>query len=306
MNPDVILTQWQKKQAALLYRFSSLGYLEGLMARLRDLTGLAGGILDKSRKEDRDLKLRSKRWGNRNTSENWGTNGWCFLGDFELAIERSMVEQRANIYHRTGAYQCARGMSEYSMHWTTPEEQDQFDRKFAELYRYAGYIDKTMDRTTLATRWDDFGLTVAWQKHAPRYPSLPKLRVDTNIGANSGQLPPRTGVYVSADDVDATLQFAWTGSPEGRLLDATTFNAVGRAALAEAGRGKLWVDGDVMLRFVRANSANPDLMRDTFFEDSKTPDLAPSLVARNSFMSHPSRWYYVELVKDEFEPIETE
>lgn len=69
---------------------------------------------------------------------------------------------------------------------------------------------------------------------------------------------------------------------------------------------KRWFDGDVRLRFLLANSTNSNPMSDRFFELFRTPDLAPSLVARNAFMSHPSRWYYVELVKDEFESIETE
>jgi hypothetical protein len=61
-------------------------------------------------------------------------------------------------------------------------------------------------------------------------------------------------------------------------------------------------DGNAMLRSVLDNLSNPDLTKDPFFEESPTPDLAPSLVARNAFASHPSRWCYVELIKDEFEP----
>lgn len=138
------------------------------------------------------------------------------------------------------------------------------------------------------------------------FPVLPKLRAATDISAASGQLPPKTGVYVSMDDPDATPQFAWTGSAEGHLLDATSFNETGKAAIAAVGREKLWVDGDAMLRFVLQNLSNPDLTSDPFFDESKTPDLAPSLVAQNAFVEHPSRWCYVELMQDEVEQIETE
>ncbi|MFC5476640.1 hypothetical protein [Massilia suwonensis] len=300
------LSQWHKKQAVLLYHFASSSYLEGLRDRVRALRIFAEGILDTSDAEGRDVYLRSKQWGNRNTGENWANNGWPLLSDFQRSVAQSIVDQRSNIYHKTGAYQCARAMSEFSMQWTTSTEQDQFDEMFAELYKYAGYIDETTDRTTAATRWDDFGLTLAWEHHAVQFPVLPKMRIRPDLLAHSGQMPPKTGVYVSLDDPDATLQFAWTGSPIGKLLDATTFNATGKSALAAVGRAGLWRDGEAMLRFVLGNLSNPDLINDSFFEDSKTAELAPSLVARNAFTSAPSRWCYVELAKDEYEPIEPE
>ena len=245
--------------------------------------------------------LRSKQRGDRSTGENWENNAWSFLADFQRSIVQSIVEQRSSIYHRTCAYQCVRGMSEFSMQWMSPDEQRQIDQRVEELYKYAGYIDETMDRTTNATRWDDFGLTMAWQAHSNQFSRFPKLRAHPDILADSGQLPRKTGVYLSIEDPDATLQFAWTGSPSGHLLDATTFNTTGKSALSAVGRVRLWEDGNAMLHFVLDNLKNPDLTSDPFFEDSKKPDLAPTLVARNAFTSHPSRWCFVELVKDEFE-----
>lgn len=300
------LTGWQKKQAALLYHFSSLNYLEGLRSRVHALRIFSEWILDESRDKGRDSKLRSRQWGDRNTGENWENNAWPFLADFQRSVTEDIANRRSNIYDRTGTHQCARGISEFSMQWSTPEEEQQFDRMFAELSQYARYIDQTMDRTTHATRWTDFGLTMAWQSHRGHFPVLPKLRALPDIAVASGQLPPKTGVYVSMDDPDATLQFAWTGSPDGRLLNATTFNHTGKAALAAVRRTGLWVDGDAMLRFVLQNLSNLDLANDPFFDESQTPDLAPALVARNAFTSRPSRWCYVELVKDEVEPIDAD
>jgi hypothetical protein len=301
----MLLTCWQKKQAALLYLFSSLNYLEGLRGQISALRAFAEGVLDNNEADGRDTFLKSKRWGNRNGGENWRNNAWPFLRDFQKSVAQSIVDQKSNIFHTTGAYQCARGMSESSMQWTTLKEQDQFDGMFEELSRYALYIDKTMDRTTCATRWTDFGLTMAWQRHSNLYPTLPKMQVSPKVLAESGNMPPKTGVYVAMDDPDATLQFAWTGSPSGKLLNATTFNTTGKSALAAAGRSGLWMNGDAMLRFVLDNLLSPDLMSDPFFEDSQTPELAPSLVARNAFTSRPTRWCYVELINDELEPIET-
>lgn len=299
------LSQWQKKQAILLYHFASLSYLEGLRDRVHALRVFVEDVLDTSDAEGRDVYLRSKQWGNRNTGENWANNGWPLLREFQQSVIQNIADQRSNIFHKTGAYQCARAISEFSMQWATPMEQNQFDEMFEELYKYAGYIDETMDRTTAATRWDDFGLTLAWQSHAALFPVLPKVKVLSDLTADSGQLPPKTGVYVSMNDPDAALQFAWTGSSSGRLLDATTFNATGKAALAAVGRAGLWMDGKAMLQFV-LDKSNQDLTGDPFFEDSQTSELAPSLVARNAFTSAPSRWCYVELVKDEYETLRFE
>ncbi len=55
------LTQWQKKQAALLYHFSSLKYLEGLRDRVKALRIFANDVLDVSEVQGRDKLLRSKR-----------------------------------------------------------------------------------------------------------------------------------------------------------------------------------------------------------------------------------------------------
>lgn len=306
MEREFHLTVWQKKQATLLYHFSSMSYLEGLRDRVRTLISFAETLVDTSRAEGRDSKLRSRQWGIRNTSENWENNAWSFLADFQRSVAEDLANRRSNMYVVTGANQCARGLAEFSMQWSTPGEEEKFHRIFAELSEYARYLDQTVDRSTRATRWKDFGLTLAWQSHSEQFQAFPKLRALPDLIVESGHLPPRTGVYVSLDDPDATLQFAWTGSPSGRLLDATTFNSTGKAALAAVGRTGLWVEGPAMLRFVLQNLSNPDLKNDPFFDESQSAELAPSLVARNAFTSRPSRWCYVELIKDEFEPIEME
>lgn len=306
MKTTAQLTPWQKKQAALLYYFSSMDYLKGLQNRLLDVRTLAESTLDKSRAEARDKMLRSAQWGDRNTTENWANNAWGFLADFQRSIARDIADRASQTYHVTGAYQCGRGMDEYSMLWTTPAEQERFHTMFEELARYARNIDDTMNKTYPVSRWNDFGLTVEWKKHADRFPMLPRFVVRTDIVGESGAVPPRTGVYISSDDPDGSLQFGWTGGGTGRLVNCVTFNDLGKAALAVVGRTKLWVDGKAMLDFVLANLDRPELKRDPDLAGSQTEDVAPSLVALNGFTSHPSRWYYVECVEGEFEPIETE
>lgn len=300
------LTTWQKKQAALLYFFASDEYLQGLHERVRELQRFVDNILDKSRDEGRDRFLKSSQWGDRDTSENWSNHAWSFLADFGLSVARHLADRASEIYHVTGAYQCGRGMAEFSMQWALPAEEEQFDAMFASITRYAGYIDDTMEKGQTDGRWDDFGLALAWQEHASNFPQLPKFRVCEDISCKTGDIPPKTGVYISSDYPAGALQFAWNGNEYGELLECSIFNELGQKAVATVGRSKLWLDEKAMLDFVQKNANAPALKEDSFYSESFTPDLAPSLVARNAFTSAPSKWFYVELLEGEFEDIDTE
>lgn len=306
MTTAKILTQWQKKQAAMVYFFASYNYLEGLYERIYQLQDFADGILEKSRIEGRDRFIRNARWGERDTSENWSNGAWSFLRDFGISTRRAMADRHSQIYHITGANQCARGMAESSMQWTTVEEQQTFDQMLESVADYAGYIDSTMDRSHRAGRWDDFDFTVTWALHSAHFINFPKFRIREDIVGDTGKIPPKTGVYLSTDHPDGSLQFAWNGDEYGILRECSIFNSLGKDALATVGRSKLWVDGNAMLGFVQQNLNSPDLLADWYFAESHTPVLAPSLVARNSFTSAPSKWCYVELVEGEFEKLEDE
>lgn len=300
------LTTWQKKQAALLYFFSSDKYLKGLQERVRELQLFVDGILDKSRDEGRDRFLKSSQWGDRDTSENWSNHAWSFLADFGLSVARHMADRASEIYHVTGAYQCGRGMAEFSMQWALPAEEEQFDAMFASITRYAGYIDDTMEKGQIDSRWDDFCLTLAWQEYASEFSQLPKFRIREDISCKTGEIPPKTGVYMSADYPEGSLQFAWNGDKYGELLECCIFNELGHRALAAVGRSKLWQDEEAMLDFVQKNANAPEFKEDPFYSESFTLDLAPSLVANNAFTSAPSKWLYVELLEGELEEIENE
>lgn len=306
MKSKQTLTIWQKKQAALLYFFSSDEYLKGLHERVRDLQSFVDELLDKSREEGRDRFLKDSRWGERNTSENWSNHAWSFLADFGVSVARHLADRASEIYHVTGAYQCGRGMAEFSMHWTLPAEEEQFDAMFASITRYAGNIDDTMEKGQIDGRWDDFSLALAWQEHASEFHRLPKFRVREDINCETGEIPPKTGVYISSEYPDGALQFAWKGNEYGELLECSIFNELGRSALSSVGRSKLWLDEDAMLEFVRKNANDPQLKEDPFYSEDFTSDLAPSLVARNAFTSAPSKWFYVERLEGEFEAIDNE
>lgn len=306
MTSTIALTAWQKKQAALLYHFSSFDYLKGLYERVRQLQDYAESIIDKSSTEGRDTFLRDARWGDRDTSDNWSNHAWSFLADFGISVMKDIANRQSNIYSITGANQCARGVAEFSTQWMTSAEQKKFDEMLESVVLYAMYIDKTMNTFYRAGRWDDFGFIVAWIKHSSQFTHFPKFRIHENITGETGKVPPKTGVYISADYPDGSLQFAWNGNEHGKLRECSIFNNLGRKALTSVGRSKLWMDGDAMLEFVQKNPNFPELLGDSYFAKSHTPVLAPSLVARNAFTSAPSKWYYVELVEGEFEQVDAE
>ncbi|WP_273162186.1 hypothetical protein [Massilia timonae] len=304
MSHDLPLTAWQKKQAALLYYFSSLKYLEGLRDRVNQIKSFAEGKINQSRLEGRDRFLHSNQWGDRDTTENWSNNAWHFLADFQQSIAEDISDHSSNSFHVTGTHQCARGLSEYSMQWATIEEEKQFDAMFAELSNYARNIDTTMQKSYQVSWWSDFGLTMAWAEHASELQMIPKFQARPEIISDTDQIPPRTGVYIAIDDPNASLQFAWNGSRGGKIIPSSTFNDLGLAALAAVGRSKLWVDQAAMRDFVWANLSNPDLASDEFANSTLDLALAPSVVARYAFMARPTRWCFVEIVEGEFERVE--
>lgn len=306
MSRQLILTPWQKKQAALLYYFSSLEYLTGLKDCVNALKSFAEDRLEKSRSEGRDRFLHSTQWGDRNTTENWADNAWPFLADFQTSVTTAMADLSSEIYHITGANHCIRGMSEFSLQWATTAEEKQFDQMLEDIYAYASNIDYTMQKRYGVSWWDDFCLTRAWVEQSGKLQRIPKFNVLIDVTPNNDALPPRSGVYVSINDPHASLQFAWKGGRGGELLPASTFNELGLAALSAVGRKRLWVDQLAMRDFVCANLSNPFLTDDPHFEGPPEPELAPSLVARNAFTSSPSRWCFVELVPGEFEQVEDE
>lgn len=306
MNHKFTLTQWQKKQAALLYYFSSMEYLIGLRDRVNQLKSYAESKLDQSRAEGRDRFLQSAQWGIRDTTENWSNNAWPFLADFQASTARAIADLPSDIYHVTGANQCARAISEFSMQWATAAEEEKFDGMLAEICAYAGNIDYTTQKRYGVSWWDDFCLTQAWSEILKNLQPSPKFQIAFDATANTGEAPPRTGVYVSVDDPHASLQFAWNGAPGGELIPASTLNDLGLAALSSVGRKRLWVDEMAMRDFVCANLSNPALKNDLSFKGPLKPSLAPGLVASNAFTSRSTRWYFVEPIGGEFEIIEDE
>ncbi|MBA4054798.1 MAG: hypothetical protein C0490_08810 [Marivirga sp.] len=306
MTVTYYLTSGQKKQATLLYYFTSLNYLKELQEKIKSFRQLTEGTLEQSQKEGRDNYLHNARWGYRDTSENWANNSWSFIADFDLSISRHIADRAAEIYHVTGASHCGRGMAEYSLMWTTPNEQKEFQHKFAEISHHANYIDMTVDKSGDTSAWDDFEFTLTWESFSNLFERFPKFNVRTDLCVKTGDVPPRTGVYIAADDPLASLQFAWRGDLNGALLECSTFNKLGETALLEIGRQRLWKDGKAMQTFVSKRLSHPDFLNNPFFDGLPSEELAPSIVASCAFSSHPSKWYFVEIIEGEWDPIDKE
>jgi hypothetical protein len=298
------LTAWQKKQAAILYHYASFDYLKGLQQRFNELMAFIDPTLDLAEQQNRDQFLVSTRWGTRDTSENWGNNAWPFLKSFQKSIAKDIAKRAFDIYSITDANNCGRGLMEYSMAWATPAEEQQFEAMFDALYKYAGKIDDTMDKFSGAGRWDDFCLSVEWRDNQYQFPRLPKFQVRTDVEGESGKIPPRTGVYVSQDDPDGSLQFAWTGDKQGKLVECATFNNLGLEALRVIGRDDLWLNDNKMLTFVLAHKNDPLISQNPFFREAPDASIAPSVIALGGFTSRPCKWYFVEKIEGEYEDID--
>ena len=114
MEPDLPLTDWQKKQATLLYHFSSAAYLKEMRTMVDELIKFVQEILDHAKKEERDKCLVDVRWGERDTSANWATNAWPFLKTLQISLSRQLADHAIGKFYVTGMNQCARGISEFS------------------------------------------------------------------------------------------------------------------------------------------------------------------------------------------------
>ena len=301
MESSVELSLWRKKQVALLYYFASTKYLEGLHLMISNFEKHVSSLIHKAGVEGRDQFLVDKKWARRNTSDNWSNCAWPFLADFQVRTAEEIADRAANKFYVTGSNECQRGMSEYSLQWTSPSEERALDAMMHAISMYALEIDSTMDRSQDCGRWDDFCFACAWKEHAEKFRRLPKLRLRNDIVGEHGRLPPITGVYVPLEDEYGAPQFAWTGTEEGALLECSTFNQIGLGALAMVGRRDLWFNEQRMYAFATSPKYRALFAEEVFLNGFPNPALAPSAVSREAFMSQPRQWAFVEMVEGEFE-----
>ena len=193
-------------------------------------------------------------------------------------------------------------LGEISSLWMTEEEEGSFKTQWEMVSCYAQKIDAAVG-VGGDKRLKDSSMVYAWQNNANLFPKLPKFKVRTDVLAETGRRPPRTGVYVSQDDPHATLQFGWTGNSDGMLGPSRTFNELGLKVLSTVGRDALWLDGNKMAAF-----AGPLFRQGLLHDrggfapgDEDDPECAGTILSMQSFTDRPCKWYYVERVEGEYE-----
>ena len=285
----------------MLYHYASLDYLKGLHYLVGQLLdGVVDPLLNLAKQQRRDSALFNSRWGSRDTSGNWSNNAWPILKDLQKSLSKNIAIRSFDRYGITGVSECLRGVDQFSMQWATELEEQQYQEFTQLISGYARRIDDTLeDRDN--SRWDDYGFAYDFGSFIAECPRIPEFRIREDIVGETGKVPPRTGVYVSQDDSNAALQFAWAGSSGCRLRNSTTFNKVGLAALAMAGRRDLWLDQDKMFRFATTSLYASLFHTDLVFGNEVFKDLAPSAVARKAFIDRPCKWQFVEIISDDFE-----
>lgn len=286
----------------MLYEYASLPYLKKLHQLVTQMIdGLIDPMLALAQAEGRDKAMTTARWGDRDTAENWGNNAWPFLKDLQAKLARDIALRAFDKYSATDVFSSLRGADQSSTLWQTDEEEARYEAAQRLLTRYADVIDSTLDPQ--APHWDDYGFAYYFRSFALEHPQIPVFRIRTDLVAETGMFPPRTGVYVSATDPHAALQFAAAGAGGIRLREATTFNERGLDALRIVGRPALWFDAEKMLAYVLQSNA-PALRQQVDVFGQNDASLAPSAVARAAFSEHPDTWLFVEQVPDQYQPVD--
>ncbi len=303
-TPDTSLSYWQSKQAAMFCYFTSTEYLETLHRMVTALiSGVVDPLLETARHQGRDALLVDPQWGTRRTSGNWAKNAWPVLKGLQSSLASSLAERQNNQYTRPSVDQFLRGMNEYSLEWTTPQEEEVFNEAVQKISTMGGWLDDILAQER-GSRWDDFNVSYHFPAFHAIHPSVPRFRVRLDVSAETGTVPPVTGVYVALEDPNATLQFAFAEVGGRELRMANTFNDIGLEALAAVGRDALWSDDQKMLEFATSKKYAALFHDKIFLQGKLQPTLAPAAVARAALTRRQVKWYLVEAL-DELWPADS-
>jgi hypothetical protein len=298
---DFPLTIYRKRQAAILHHYASLDYLKGLIPLIDETIYAFHRVAQTAQAQGRDAMFTSKRWGVRGTSANADTYGTPFLSGFKETTLKQVADVAFEVYSQTDAMYAGGGLREVDTGWMSDDEFSRYETAWNAAFAYASNIDDTMDRQA---RWKDSLLTREWSEVHSRFEPLPKFRVRTDVQAETGKKPPRTGVYVSQDDPHGALQFAWTGGDYGALGECNTFNDIGLDVLKEVGRTDLWLNHLKMRAYAKNSRFTPVFKRDepgAYEGLDEAPEIAWGMISQLAFTTRPCKWYFVELVNGEFD-----
>lgn len=294
----------------MLYHFASDEYLKPILGMVNALLGEADAMVDQATAEGRDSYLTDPQWGVRDTSANWSTHAYQYLIEFRNNIAWLISQRAVEVYGGSGFSQAARALQEFSMNWSTVQEEERFQRMLEDIGRYCQPMDTTLERDR---GWNDCAFAMRWQALGPNDKRIPRLRIRDDIRATSGNRPPRTGVYAPLNDPFGALQFAWTGMSagtfegvtravaSGRLMDCTTFNPLGEAAARALGRENMWFDQDGVYDFIMRGQPDNSLREQLRVGGETMPEMALGVLMQEAFTTVPREWVFVERIEGEYE-----
>jgi hypothetical protein len=298
---DFPLTNHRKRQAAILYHYASLDYLKGLIPLIDETILAFHRVAQTAQAQGRDALFTSKRWGVRGTSANADTYGTPFLSGLRETTLRQISDVAFEKYGQTDVRYAWGGLREVDTGWMSDAEYDRYEKAWNTTFAYACNIDYTMGRQA---DWKDSLLVHEWSTCHSRFEPMPKFRVRTDVQAETGKKPPRTGVYVSQDDPNGALQFAWTGGDYGALGECNTFNDIGLDLLREVGRTELWLNHLKLQHYAQNSRFTPFFKKEAADEYemlADEPEIAWGMLSKLAFTTRPCKWYFVELVNGEFD-----
>lgn len=299
------LNPWHKRQATLLYHFTSMEYLKALLPMVEGWIAYTDGILTERSALD-TVGLAQANWKPVHTTAHFSTYAFAAMVELKEAVQRSIAARTYERYSDVGEYQCSRMLQEYAgmtgrengdFLWATPEQEAGFKQRFDAIYRHASQL--TASTAPMRTS-DDYLFWILWQDYRANFPKLPRFRVRTDVVGESGKFPPRTGVYVPQDEPYGALQFSWISGVDGKLGDAYVLSEIGYEALNAVGRQGLWGDETGLFHFATSTPYS-GVIRSIFPGPLTRENFDAYNVAEEAFSSKPCKWYFVEMVNDEYE-----
>lgn len=304
-NPSATrqLTRWQARQAAMLYWYSSLEYLQKFHNVLEQVVnGLVDPELVASSRHDASRILHHAQWGIQNAHK---VVQPCPLSDFydlERAVAQSITKRKKGVYEPTATDDEMRKLQEFWVCVYPPEKEQQYQQAIALINHFSYPIDSLFYGFP-SPRWSDFSFACHLPSFMVESPVIPKFRVRTDITGTTGQQPPRTGVYVAADDPHASLQFSVVNRRSFGLTNASTFSQVGLDALHAVGRDNLWFNDAKMHDFAANHWMWPQFREFMEVSGEIHSDLARGAISLHAFEERPANWHLVEVIPGEFEDI---
>lgn len=197
------------------------------------------------------------------------------------------------------------------MMWATQEQEDEFKQCFDDVFQYAIKVDSCVRRPCASMQ--EVQHASGWRAVEHLFPRLPKLVVREDIVGRSGEVPPKTGVYVPQKDYFGVCQFGWTGSylperKEGYLDNANLLNDLGRNAANAIGHKHLWAEDLRLVEYLKKSKYASDYSSYVNERKKRRPkasvdDPIEAVIYVSEFgtESKPVDWYYVELIEGEYD-----